>query len=49
MNWRTEEWLDISICLHVEKSNELAYRFYERLGYRVFDDQGERYLIVKDL
>lgn len=38
-----------SICLHVEKSNDAAFRFYERLGYRIFDDQGERYLMVKDL
>lgn len=35
------------ICLHVEKSNAAALRLYQRLGYRVQEDQGSRYLMVK--
>ena len=35
-------------CLHVEKSNERAFKFYEKNGYAVFDDQGNRLLLAKD-
>ena len=35
-------------CLHVDKINTSAIMFYERLGYSVFEDQGNRYLMCKD-
>jgi len=35
--------------LHVEKSNTSAMRFYERLGYSVFRDDGDRFLLKKDI
>jgi len=38
-----------AIVLHVEKSNESAFRFYERLGYTIFRDDGNRYLLSKEL
>ena len=38
-----------AIVLHVEKNNESAFRFYERLGYTVFRDDGNRYLLSKEL
>ena len=38
-----------AIVLHVEKSNESAFRFYERLGYTIFRDDGDRYLLSKEL
>lgn len=38
-----------TIVFHVEKSNEAAFRLYERLGYRIFRDDGNRYLMRKDL
>ena len=37
-----------AIVLHVEKSNTSAMRFYERMGYTVCRDDGNRYLLVKD-
>ena len=37
------------ICFHVEKSNTAAFRLYERLGYGIFEDQGNRYLMLKTL
>ena len=38
-----------AIVLHVEKTNESAFRFYERLGYAIFRDDGNRYLLSKEL
>ena len=38
-----------AIVLHVEKTNESALRFYERLGYTIFRDDGNRYLLSKEL
>ena len=35
------------IIFHVEKSNTSALRLYERLGYKVFRDDGSRYLMNK--
>ena len=35
------------IVFHVEKSNTSAFRLYERLGYKVFRDDGSRYLMNK--
>lgn len=35
--------------LHVEKSNEGAYRLYKRLGYEVCADEGCRLRMKKDL
>jgi len=35
------------VVLHVEKSNEGAYRLYRRLGYEVEKEEGSRYLMVK--
>lgn len=37
-----------SACFHVDKTNTLAYRFYERLGYSIFEDQGDRYIMCKE-
>lgn len=37
------------ICLHVEKTNTSAFRFYERLGYSVYRDDGHRYLMARDI
>lgn len=38
-----------TVCLHVEKSNEAAFRLYERLGYKIYEDQGSRYLMSKEV
>ena len=38
-----------AICLHVEKSNTAAFRLYERLGYEIYEDQGNRYLMIKNI
>ena len=35
------------ILFHVEKGNRDARRLYERLGYRIFRDDGNRYLMHK--
>lgn len=37
------------ICLHVEKTNLDALRFYENKGYLVYRDDGHRFLMKKDL
>ena len=37
------------VCLHVEKTNALAMRLYERSGYSIYRDDGDRYLLKKDL
>ena len=36
------------ILFHVEKSNTEAFRLYEKLGYIVFRDDGNRYMMKKD-
>ena len=36
------------ILFHVEKSNTEAFRLYERLGYKIFRDDGNRYMMKKD-
>lgn len=50
---QTEEYakeLGIStVIFHVEKSNEAAFRLYTRLGYRIFRDDGSRYLMRKEI
>ena len=38
-----------AVILHVEKTNSPAMRFYERLGYAVFRDDGNRFLLKKDI
>ncbi len=38
-----------AVLLHVEKTNTPAMRFYERLGYAVFRDDGNRLLLKKDI
>ena len=37
------------ILFHVEKSNSAAFKLYERLGFRIFRDDGSRYLMNKIL
>lgn len=37
-----------AVLLHVEKTNTSAMRFYERSGYAVFRDDGNRLLLKKD-
>lgn len=37
-----------AVLLHVEKINIPAMRFYERSGYSVFRDDGNRFLLKKD-
>ena len=38
-----------AVLLHVEKANTSAMRFYERYGYSVFRDDGNRFLLKKDI
>ncbi len=38
-----------AVLLHVEKTNASAMRFYERSGYAVFRDDGDRFLLKKDI
>ncbi len=38
-----------SIYLHVEKSNDSAFRLYKRLGYTINEEQRSRYLMIKEL
>ncbi len=38
-----------AVILHVEKANPAAMRFYERKGYSVFRDDGNRFLLKKDI
>ena len=33
------------VLFHVEKTNTSALRLYERLGYKIFRDDGNRYLM----
>ena len=37
------------IYFHVEKSNEDAFRLYQRLGYKISADEGSRYRMVKEV
>ena len=36
------------ILFHVEKTNTKAFQLYERLGYKVYRDDGNRYMMKKD-
>ena len=38
-----------AVLLHAEKANTSAMRFYERFGYSVFRDDGDRFLLKKDI
>ncbi len=38
-----------TICLHVEKSNTAAFKLYQRLRYTISEDQGNRYLMIKQI
>ena len=38
-----------AVLLHVEKINRSAMRFYERLGYTAFREDGNRLLLKKDI
>lgn len=38
-----------TIYLHVEKSNVAAYRLYERLGYEIYEEQKNRFLMIKNV
>lgn len=38
-----------AVLLHVEKTNKSARRFYERYGYEIFRDDGNRDLMKKDI
>lgn len=38
-----------AVLLHVEKVNTSAMRFYERSGYSIFRDDGNRFLLKKDI
>ena len=38
-----------AVILHVEKTNTSAMRFYERSGYSVFRNDGDRFLLKKDM
>ena len=35
------------VLFHVEKTNTSALRLYERLGYKIFRDDGKRYLMKR--
>ena len=43
-----EEAGSCAVLLHAEKINIPAMRFYERSGYSVFRDDGNRFLLKKD-
>ncbi len=36
-----------TILFHVEKSNAEAFKLYRHLGYEIYEDQGNRYLMIK--
>jgi ribosomal protein S18 acetylase RimI-like enzyme len=36
------------ILFHVEKTNTEALRLYERLGYKIYRDDGNRYMMIND-
>ena len=37
------------IIFHVNKTNDKAFRLYERLGYSICRDDGDRYLMQKEI
>ena len=37
------------IIFHVKKTNGEAFRLYERLGYSICRDDGDRYLMQKEI
>ncbi len=41
--WKNGE----DILFHVDKNDASAFRLYERLGYKVFRDDGNRYLMKR--
>lgn len=38
-----------SMFLHVEKENKKAYQLYTRIGYQIYEDQGNRLLMTKSI
>lgn len=38
-----------AVILHVEKTNTSAMRFYEQSAYAIFRDDGDRFLLKKDI
>lgn len=38
-----------AVLLHAEKTNGAAIRFYKRSGYSIYRDDGDRYLLKKDI
>lgn len=38
-----------SIGLEVNKANLIAFQFYMRMGFRIAEDRGAKYLMVKDI
>ena len=42
-DYAMELGLSEDILFHVDKNNDSAFRLYERLGYKVFRDDGNRY------
>ena len=38
-----------TIYFHVDKTNTSAFQLYERLGYKIHEDQGNRYLMIKSI
>ncbi len=38
-----------NLCLHVEKMNLPAMQLYENLGYEKYRDDGNRFLMIKEL
>ncbi|MBR0229982.1 MAG: GNAT family N-acetyltransferase [Erysipelotrichaceae bacterium] len=39
----------LKLCLHVEKTNLTAMRFYQKSGYAIYRDDGHRYLMNREL
>lgn len=37
------------ITFHVEKANRSAFQLYERLGYAIYQEDGSRYLMIKNM
>lgn len=38
-----------TVVFHVEKSNRLAFKLYERLGYSVMNDEGTRFRMYRTI
>ena len=36
-----------TILFHVERSNTAAFQLYERLGDKIYRDDGNRYMMIK--